>query len=149
MDVALKPLSDNWRILAAVEAKIGGQLGIDARSMAKQTGPLHLNIERLILANRYARAVKSGAVGDALWREPSWWRQGGSRQAYRPTRKATSASLPRRWKSPSPPSCLRMRVLGDAIQLLILDALTVQVLAARLDARTLEALTCPDTRRVQ
>jgi len=63
--VALKPLSDNWRVLAAVEAKIGGELGIHERSIAKQTGPLRLDVERLILAHRYASAVKSGAVGEA------------------------------------------------------------------------------------
>jgi tetratricopeptide (TPR) repeat protein len=66
MGVALKPLSYYWRILAAAEAKIGAELGIGARSLAKQSGPLHLDIERLILAHRYASAVKSGAVGGAL-----------------------------------------------------------------------------------
>jgi hypothetical protein len=43
-----------------------GAAGIDARSLAKQTGPLHLDIETLILTYRYASAVKSGSVGEAL-----------------------------------------------------------------------------------
>jgi hypothetical protein len=140
MGVALKPLSDNWRVLAAAEAKIGAELGIDARSMAKQTGLLHLDIETLILAHRYAGALKSGAVGEAL-------RAGAKLLA---TRKL-AANLPRdaegKHRVPrealevaNPSELLADASLGDAVQSLILDALTAPVLAAHLDACTLEGM---------
>ena len=140
MGVALKPLSVNWRVLAAAEAKIGAELGIDARSMAKQTGPLHLNIETLILAYRYASAVKSGAVGKAL-------RAGAKLVATRkvaanvpPDAEGNYRVVREALEVANPSELLADGSLDDAIQSLILDALTAHVLAAPLDARTLEAL---------
>ena len=58
--VELKQLSDNWRLLAAVEADLGMDFGIDARSMSKQTGTLSIGVECHIRANRYAAALRSG-----------------------------------------------------------------------------------------
>jgi hypothetical protein len=64
--IDLKPLADNWRILAAVEAKLGVDVGIDARSMAKQTGSLIASVERLIRIFRYAASLESGDLERAL-----------------------------------------------------------------------------------
>ena len=140
MGMTLKPLSVNWRVLAAAEAKIGAVLGIEARSMAKQTGPLHLDIETVILARRYASAVKSGAVGEAL-------RAGAKLVA---TRKV-AANVPvdaegnhrvvrEALEVANPSELFAEGSFGDAIQSLILDALTAHVLAAPLDAPSLEEL---------
>jgi tetratricopeptide (TPR) repeat protein len=140
MGVALKPLSDSWRVLAAAEAKIGAELGIDARSLAKQTGPLHLDIETLILAYRYASAVKSGSVGEAL-------RAGAKLVATRklvanvpPDAEGNHRVVLEALEVANPSELLADASLGDAIQSLILDALTTHLLAAPLDARTLGAL---------
>jgi hypothetical protein len=140
MGLALKPLSDNWRVLAAAEARIGAELGIDTRSMAKQTGPLHLSIETLILAHRYASAVKSGAVGVAL-------RAGAKLVATRklaanvpPDAEGNHRVAREALEVANPCELVADASLNDAIQSLILDALTAPVLAAHLDARTLEGL---------
>jgi tetratricopeptide (TPR) repeat protein len=140
MGVALKPLSDNWRILAVIEAKIGEELGIDARSMAKQTGPLHFNIERLILAHRYASAVKSRAVGEALRAGAKLVATGRLTSSVSPDAEGNQRVAPKALEVDAPSELLADVSLGDAIQSLILDALTAHVLAAPLDARTLEAL---------
>lgn len=66
LGVELKPLADNWRILAAVEAGIDAEMGIDARSMAKQIGPLLAATEKLIWMLRYVSALKSGGIRDML-----------------------------------------------------------------------------------
>ena len=126
MGMALKPLSVNWRVLAAAEAKIGAVLGIEARSMAKQTGPLHLDIETVILGRRYASAVKSGTVGEAL-------RAGAKLVA---TRKV-AANVPvdaegnhrvvrEALEVANPSELFAEGSFGDAIQSLILDALTAR-----------------------
>jgi hypothetical protein len=140
MGVALKPLSDNWRIMAAVEAKIGGHLGIDARSMAKQTGSLHLNIERLILAHRYASAVKSGAVSEALRAGAKLVATARLAASISPDAEGNQRVAPEALEVVAPSELLADASLVDAIQSLILDALVAKVLAAPLDARTLEAL---------
>jgi tetratricopeptide (TPR) repeat protein len=57
--IELAPLSDNWRILAVVEAALGTDAGIDARSMAKQGASLVFTVERLLRTIRYAVALKS------------------------------------------------------------------------------------------
>jgi hypothetical protein len=140
MSVALKPLPDNWRILAAVEATIGEELGIDARSMAKQTGALHLNIERLILAHRYASAVKRGTVAEALRagaKLVASWRLAAS---VSPDAEGNQRVTPEALEVADPSGLLADENLGDSIQSLILDALTVQMLAGPLNARTLESL---------
>ena len=62
----LKPLADNWRILAAVEAQADLDVGIEAKSIAKQSGPLLLSIESAVLTNRYASSIKSGDLVAAL-----------------------------------------------------------------------------------
>jgi hypothetical protein len=140
MGVALNPLSDNWRILAAVEAKIGGHLGIDARSMTKQTGPLHLNIERLILAHRYASAVKSGAMCEALRAGATLVATGRLAASVLRDPEGNQRVAPEALEVAAPSELLADASLADAIQSLILDALIAQVLAAPLDARTLESL---------
>jgi tetratricopeptide (TPR) repeat protein len=137
---ALKPLSDNWRLLAAVEAEIGGRLGIDARSMAKQTGPLHLNVERLILAHRYASAVKSGAIGEALRVGAKLVATGRLTASVSPEVEGDQRVAPEALQVAAPSDLLADARLSDAIQSLILDTFTVQVLAGRFDAQTLEAL---------
>ncbi len=108
--------------------------------MAKQTGPLHLNIETLILAHRYASAAKSGAVDEAL-------RAGAKLVATRklaanisPDAEGNHRVAREALEVANPCELLADASLRDAIQSLILDALTAHVLAARLDARTLEAL---------
>jgi hypothetical protein len=145
--VALKPLSDNWRILAAVEAKIGGELGIDARSMAKQSGPLLLSIERLILAHRYASAVKSGAMGKALRLGAKLVATGRLAASVPPDADGSHRVAPEALEVASPSELLADASLCDAIQSLILDALTALVVAASLNARTLYAL-CAETHAV-
>ena len=140
MGVALKPLSDNWRILAAAEAKIGAELGIGARSLAKQTGPLHLDIERLILAHRYASAVKSGAVGEALRAGVKLVATAKLAASVLPKAEGNHRLVPEALEVATPSELLADASLGDAIQSLILDALTAQALAAPLDAHALEAL---------
>lgn len=64
--VDLKPLADNWRILAAVEAGIGVDVGIDARSMAKQTGSLVCTTELLLRQKRYEHALRSENIDEAF-----------------------------------------------------------------------------------
>lgn len=136
----LKPLSDNWRILAVVEAKIGAEVGIESRSMAKQTGPLHLSVERLIRAYRYASAVKCGAVDEMLRMGAKFIvtemlaarilsdEEGNQRVAV----EALEVNIS--------PELLADANFNDAIQSLILDALTGAVLAAGLDGLTLGAI---------
>jgi hypothetical protein len=58
-DAQLKPLADNWRVLAAVEADLDIDAGIEARSMAKQTGALHFETERHVWTLRYLSSVRS------------------------------------------------------------------------------------------
>lgn len=66
LGIELKPAADSWRILAAVEAASGVDVGMETRSMAKQTGSLLVTTEKLIRATRYASALKSGVVPDIL-----------------------------------------------------------------------------------
>ncbi len=62
----LKSLADNWRILAAVEANLGLNAGIDARSMDKQSGPLSILLETQVRKNKYVVALRSGDLERAL-----------------------------------------------------------------------------------
>ena len=62
----LRPLADNWRILATVEASIEADLGIDKRSMSKQIGQLVGTTEMLLLKIRYENAVRSRVISDSL-----------------------------------------------------------------------------------
>lgn len=66
LGVELKPLADNWRVLAAVEADLGSDAGIDARSMTKQAGPLSVTVEQHVRALRYAASLESGDLERAL-----------------------------------------------------------------------------------
>ena len=108
--------------------------------MAKQTGPLHLDIERLILAHRYASAVKSGAVGKALRAGAKLVATGSLAASVSPDAEGNQRVAPEALELAAPSEPLAYASLGDAIQSLILDALTAQVLAAPLDARIVEAL---------
>jgi len=138
--IILKPLSDNWRILAVVEAKIGGDFGIDARSMAKQIGLLHLNIERLILAHRYASAVKSGTVGEALRAGAKFVATVRLAANVVPDSEGNQRVTPEALEIATPSELLADASLVDAIQSLILDVLTAAVLEASLDVRALSTL---------
>jgi hypothetical protein len=60
LGVDLKPLADNWRILALCEIELGLDLGIERRSLAKQTGASLASVEMFIAMARYARAVSNG-----------------------------------------------------------------------------------------
>ena len=60
LGVKLQTMADSWRVLAAVEAYLGTDLGIDARSMAKQTGPLIAITELYIRRLRYFSSLRSG-----------------------------------------------------------------------------------------
>lgn len=62
----LKPLADNWRILATVEASVEADLGLDKRSMSKQNGPLLGTTEMLLLKIRYENGVRSRVISDSL-----------------------------------------------------------------------------------
>jgi len=53
----LKPLPDNWRLLALCEITSGVDVGIELRSLAKQTGPGLGSIEMFIAFARYSRAI--------------------------------------------------------------------------------------------
>jgi GNAT superfamily N-acetyltransferase len=66
MGVDLKPLADNWRILASIESALDLNIGIDARSMSKQTGPLNLGIESFLWAGRYTSALRNQHPDAAL-----------------------------------------------------------------------------------
>lgn len=66
LSVDLKPLADNWRILAVCEIEMGVDVGIERRSLAKQTGPGLVSIEMVITIARYARAVASNDLEAAF-----------------------------------------------------------------------------------
>ena len=122
--VTLEPLSDNWRTLASVEAKIGAELGIDARATAKQAGPLRLDIEMLILARRYGSAMKSGTVGEALRagvKLVSTVKLGAS---VSPDAEGNRRVAPEALEVADPSETVADASLVDAIQSLILDVLT-------------------------
>lgn len=57
LGVDLTPLARSWRLLALCEIEIGLDLGIERRSVTKQTGPGLALIEMFIARARYARAV--------------------------------------------------------------------------------------------
>jgi hypothetical protein len=63
----LKPLADNWRILAVVEAGESVDVGIDARSMKKQAASLVVSTEALLSRRRYISALRTGSIADALY----------------------------------------------------------------------------------
>jgi hypothetical protein len=60
--VDLKPLADNWRILALCEIQLGLEIGIERRSMAKQSGSGMASVEMFIIMARYARAVTQDSL---------------------------------------------------------------------------------------
>jgi hypothetical protein len=64
--VDLRPLADNWRILAVCEIEMAIDVGIERRSLTKQTGPGLASTEMIIAAARYARAVASNDIETAL-----------------------------------------------------------------------------------
>lgn len=64
--VELTPLADNWRILAAVEITCGLNVGIEKRSMSKQTGSFNLVVEKLLLALRYDKCVRCAPAQSTL-----------------------------------------------------------------------------------
>lgn len=66
LNADLKPLADNWRIMAFVEADAGIDVGIDARSRAVQTGPGIAAIESMILHARYSEALLRDDLDAAL-----------------------------------------------------------------------------------
>jgi len=66
LNLDLKPLADNWRILAIVEAEADLDVGIERRSAAKQVSPALASIEHLLCAARYSRALRSLSLIDAL-----------------------------------------------------------------------------------
>ncbi|MBP0111065.1 hypothetical protein [Bradyrhizobium vignae] len=57
LGVELKPLADNWRILALCEIELGIDVGIESRSLTKQIGPGVALVEMFIARARYARSV--------------------------------------------------------------------------------------------
>jgi hypothetical protein len=67
LKIDLKPLADNWRILAVCEIEMGIDAGIERRSQAKQRGPGLASIEMVITTSRYARAVATNDI-DAAFR---------------------------------------------------------------------------------
>jgi hypothetical protein len=60
LGIDFKPLSYNWRILALCEIELGIDVGIERRSLAKQTGAGLASIEMFIALARYARVVATG-----------------------------------------------------------------------------------------
>lgn len=60
LGVDLKPLAHNWRILALCEIELGLDLGIERRSLAKQSGPGLASVEMFIAMARYSRAIING-----------------------------------------------------------------------------------------
>lgn len=64
--VDLKPLADNWRVLATVEASMAVDVGIYDRSMSKQGGLLIGTTELLLLKIRYEWAVRSRDISRSL-----------------------------------------------------------------------------------
>jgi len=66
LGVDLRPLAHNWRVLALCEIEIGVDVGIERRSMAKQTEADLSSVEMLIAMARYARAVANKDIAAAL-----------------------------------------------------------------------------------
>jgi hypothetical protein len=66
MEVELKSLPDNWRVLAAAEATSGINIGIDALSMSRQEGTLNCGVETGVRLGRYGAALKSGDANAVL-----------------------------------------------------------------------------------
>jgi hypothetical protein len=60
--IDLKPLADNWRILALCEVELGLDIGIEGRSKAKQSGPGLASVEMFIIMARYALAVTQDSL---------------------------------------------------------------------------------------
>jgi len=62
LNIELKSLADNWRILAICEIELDIAAGIEARSLAKQSGPGLGSIEFTIASARYARSIARGEL---------------------------------------------------------------------------------------
>jgi hypothetical protein len=65
-EIDLKPLADNWRILALAERASGFNIGIEARSLAAQAGPGVAAIEFLYFLDDYARALRGGDLDEII-----------------------------------------------------------------------------------
>jgi hypothetical protein len=61
LGIDLKPLAYNWRILALCEIELDVDVGIERRSLAKQTGSGLSSVEMFIAMARYAGAITSGS----------------------------------------------------------------------------------------
>lgn len=68
LNLDLKPLADNWRIMALVEIRAGVDVGIGLRSQAKQSGHGIASIEAMICAALYWRALQTGDAREAMKR---------------------------------------------------------------------------------
>jgi hypothetical protein len=66
LNVDIKPLADNWRVLALVETTFGLDAGIEARSRAAQSGPATISIESMIGFARYGQALIRGCFEETL-----------------------------------------------------------------------------------
>lgn len=60
LDIELKPLADNWRVLHLVERGLGIDLGIKDRLYGKAEGSLGIGIESLSRFIEYRRALSQG-----------------------------------------------------------------------------------------
>lgn len=66
LNADLKPLADNWRIMAFVEADCDVDVGIDARSRAVQSGPGMAAIESMIGLARFSHVLLQDDLDAAL-----------------------------------------------------------------------------------
>ena len=64
----LKPLWDNWRILALCELEIGVDKGIDARSIERRPAAGSMaSIEMFMAMARYCKTIAAGDTAASLW----------------------------------------------------------------------------------
>ena len=140
MGVSLKPLADNWRILSAVEAQSGMALGIDARSMAKQDGPLLLGIERLILAHRYVAVLKSGTPGEALLTGAKLVATVKLAASVPPDAEGNQRVSLAMLEAGALAEDIADSSLDDLVQSLVLDWLTLRVLEGAVDTQAIDTL---------
>jgi hypothetical protein len=103
LGIDLKPLAYNWRILALCEIEIGVDVGIERRSLAKQTGPGLASVEMFIAMARYARAVTSGSDLTEAFRLGLL-----AIRAYRTTKRSRDGDGEADQTSPSPAQILQV-----------------------------------------
>lgn len=65
-NVDLKPLRDNWRVLALVEIKSGYDAGINHRSILKRHAGGNASVETMILCAIYSRSIISSELSDII-----------------------------------------------------------------------------------